>query len=193
MQEFKYIASYEILVATVLKHLRQYAQGGQIDVAKISDIPKSTLSRLESGEAKLTVEYLVILCNVYNIKTSEFFGAVEVCTEYLQTELATLIRTERKVLNPELAKLAFASNFGLGLGLALSLNPVVYLAGSLITAAKIYKNHKNKESIGNENLEKLIDSTPVLSQQDLLKICHTKLSEYWIGLEKKRQMETTTN
>lgn len=187
MQEFKYIASYEVLVATVLKHLRQYAQGGQVDVAKISDIPKSTLSRLEAGEAKLTVEYLAILCDVYGIKTSEFFNAVEICTGYLQTEQSTLIHTERQVLNQNTMRAATT------LGAAAALGVVSFplmISTAIVAGLTAATRHKNKGSIDKEKLMKQVNAEYELSQQDLLGMCNNKLSEYWVELAKKRQVES---
>lgn len=203
MQEFKYIASYEILTAAVLKHLRQYTQGGQVDVAKISDIPKSTLSRLEAGEAKLTVEYLAILCDVYGIKTSEFFNAVEICTEYLQKEQSTLIHTERQVLNQNIKTIkidatalnspALGMTAGSAVAAALKISSTIVpisLVGAAVSAITAYKN---KGLIDKEKLMMQVGAEYELSQQDLLKICHNKLSEYWVELAKKHQEKMLEN
>ncbi len=189
MQEFKYIASYEVLVATVLKHLRQYTQDGQVDIAKRSDIPKSTLSRLEAGEAKLTVEYLAILCDVYRIKTSEFFNAVEICTGYLQTEQSTLIHTERQVLNQNTMRVATTLGAAAALGVA-SFPLKISTAIAPIVAGLVAAGYKNKGSIDKEKLMKQVNAEYELSQQDLLRICNNKLSEYWVELAKKHQVES---
>ena len=66
------------LVAPRLREVRQRRELTITDVADKTGISKSTLSRLETGQRRPTLELLLPLANVYRVPLDELVGAPEV-------------------------------------------------------------------------------------------------------------------
>ena len=73
--------SVEDALALVAPRLRQVRQRRELTITDVADktgISKSTLSRLETGQRRPTLELLLPLANVYRVPLDELVGAPEV-------------------------------------------------------------------------------------------------------------------
>jgi transcriptional regulator with XRE-family HTH domain len=69
--------AYERLVAAVLVHLRRRRGIGQRALAKKLDIPQSSLSRIENGCMRLTIEELHLIAHELGSTPMKIFRVVD--------------------------------------------------------------------------------------------------------------------
>lgn len=79
-------ASLNTTVGCIFRHLRNVANIDQAIVAEAVKLPASTISKLESGSANITIEYAFALCLFYDITLTEFARIVEMTLVELEKE-----------------------------------------------------------------------------------------------------------
>lgn len=79
-------ASLNTTVGCIFRHLRNVANIDQAVVAEAVKLPASTISKLESGSANITIEYAFALCLFYEITLTEFARIVEMTLVELEKE-----------------------------------------------------------------------------------------------------------
>lgn len=86
MASYIWSASLNMTVGCIFKHFRHVSNMDQAAAAKVSNLPASTISKLESGSANITIEHIFILCATYKISLSDFAKVVELSVLELQKE-----------------------------------------------------------------------------------------------------------
>lgn len=86
MTVYIWSVSLNTLTGCMFRHIRDTIGKGQKDVAKeIGQLP-STISKLESGSANITIEHIYSFCTTYRISLSDFVELIEQATLKLQQE-----------------------------------------------------------------------------------------------------------
>lgn len=78
--------SLNTLTGCIFRHIRDTLGKGQQDVAEEIGQPSSTISKLESGSANITIEHIYAFCTTYKISLSDFVDFIEQATLKLQQE-----------------------------------------------------------------------------------------------------------
>lgn len=94
--EFTFSTTLDAVIGSILKDMRQKLQLEQADVAKVLSFQPSTLSKIETGSIKITVEYVAMLCGTYSVKLSDFFAILEECVIHLRMK-RVLVYTPKTV------------------------------------------------------------------------------------------------
>ena len=76
-------ASLNSVVGCIFRHLRNISDVGQLELADITNLPASTISKIESGSINITVELIFMLCSYYQISLTEFFKILETAIQSL--------------------------------------------------------------------------------------------------------------
>lgn len=171
MASYIWSASLNMTAGCIFKHFRHINDMDQATAAKISNLPASTISKLESGSANITIEHIFILCGTYKISLRDFAQVVELAVLELQKEKVfiyleksesealkikehtVIVDTDNSLLSlgagaaGVAAILAVAPAALLGMGIASVATPLA------LAALSRYKGNKSKTSIESTNIE----------------------------------------
>lgn len=87
-------ASLNSVVGCVFRHLRNISDVGQLELAEITNLPASTISKIESGSINITIELIFMLCSYYQISLTEFFKILETAIESLYDDKVFIYLTK---------------------------------------------------------------------------------------------------
>lgn len=87
-------ASLNSVVGCVFRHLRNISDVGQLELAEITNLPASTISKIESGSINITIELIFMLCSYYQISLTEFFKILETAIESLHDDKVFIYLTK---------------------------------------------------------------------------------------------------
>lgn len=87
-------ASLNSVVGCIFRHLRNISDVGQLELADITNLPASTISKIESGSINITVELIFMLCSYYQISLTEFFKILETAIQSLYEDKVFIYLTK---------------------------------------------------------------------------------------------------
>lgn len=191
MTSYIWSASLNMTVGCIFKHFRHKSDMDQATAAQISNLPASTISKLESGSANITIEHIFILCGTYKIPLRDFAQVVELAVLELQKEkvFTYLEKSESESLKiKEHTVIVETDNslLSLGAGAAgvaalLAISPAALVLGIASVATPLalaalsrYNGSKSKTNIKSTNIEP--ESTEVEIESEHEKIELPKLS-----------------
>lgn len=87
-------ASLNSVVGCIFRHLRNISDVGQLELADITNLPASTISKIESGSINITVELIFMLCSYYQISLTEFFKVLETAIQSLYDDKVFIYLTK---------------------------------------------------------------------------------------------------
>lgn len=87
-------ASMNSVVGCIFRHLRNISDVGQLEIAEITKLPTSTISKIESGSINITIELCFMLCSYYQISFTEFFRILETAIESLYDDKVFIYLTK---------------------------------------------------------------------------------------------------
>lgn len=175
-------ASLNSVVGCVFRHLRNISDVGQLELAEITNLPASTISKIESGSINITIELIFMLCSYYQISLTEFFKILETAIESLHDDKVFIYLTKTEFVTikehtismakdtsmasagvfSDSGKIATAATTAALAGGILTL-PVFLGASALLAISNpilgaLSASRKNKELVSTEKLvEKAID------------------------------------
>ena len=199
MTSYIWCTSLNTVTGAVLRHLRNSTKKDQITVAKAINLPTSTISKLESGSANITIEYVYMLCNVYEISLTTFSKLIELASAELLKEKVYVyvgksdfvdIKDSTAIVHTVtdtnvLAYTGTTALLGLGGLLAVSplVAPIVYGVG-LVAASRLRKGNKKPEDKFEESKETKKErelELPLIAGQQVYKL----LKDYLEKLDMK--------
>lgn len=92
-------ASLNSVVGCIFRHLRNISDVGQQELADITNLPASTISKIESGSINITVELIFMLCSYYQISLTEFFKVLETAIQSLYEDKVFIYLTKTESVN----------------------------------------------------------------------------------------------
>ena len=188
MASYIWSASLNMTAGCIFKHFRHVSNMDQATAAEISKLPASTISKLESGSANITIEHIFILCGIYKISLRDFAQVVELAVLELQKEkvFTYLEKSESESLKiKEHTVVVDTDNslLSLGAGAAgfaalLAVAPAALLGvgiGSVATplalaALSRYKGNKSKKNIESTNIEPEITEVETESEHEKIEL-----------------------
>lgn len=186
--EILFSTTLDAVIGSILKDRRQKLQLEQADVAKALSFQPSTLSKIETGSVKITVEYVAMLCGAYNIKLSDFFAILEECVNYLKMR-QVLVYTPKtvqyaKTMIEASKSISQGAMVGAGVGAILSLlplPPIVRVFGMHSAAVTLTAWLANKDD-GIE-VEQLPSDMVELKNDQLSQLLSALLNDMWKNVE----------
>ena len=190
MASYIWCTSLNAATGAVLRHLRNTANKDQATVAEAVNLPTSTISKLESGSANITIEYIYMLCQLYKVSLTDFGTLVELASIELLREKVYIyvekskyvdLRASTAILNSKSTLSTVSDALSIGtIGMLSMVSAPIALGVGLATAYQRYKGNKRVE----DKLEELkleIDEIelPLISGQQVYKI----LKDYLEGLD----------
>lgn len=190
MASYIWCTSLNAATGAVLRHLRNTANKDQATVAEAVNLPTSTISKLESGSANITIEYIYMLCQLYKVSLTNFGTLVELASIELLREKVYIyvekskyvdLRASTAILNSKSTLSTVSDALSIGtIGMLSMVSAPIALGVGLATAYQRYKGNKKIE----DKLEELkleIDEIelPLISGQQVYKI----LKDYLEGLD----------
>lgn len=190
MASYIWCTSLNAATGAVLRHLRNTANKDQATVAEAVNLPTSTISKLESGSANITIEYIYMLCQLYKVSLTDFGTLVELASIELLREKVYIyvekskyvdLRASTAILNSKSTLSTVSDALSIGtIGMLSMVSAPIALGVGLATAYQKYKGNKKIE----DKLEELkleIDEIelPLISGQQVYKI----LKDYLEGLD----------
>lgn len=190
MASYIWCTSLNAATGAVLRHLRNTANKDQATVAEAVNLPTSTISKLESGSANITIEYIYMLCQLYKVSLTNFGTLVELASIELLREKVYIyvekskyvdLRASTAILNSKSTLSTVSDALSIGtIGMLSMVSAPIALGVGLATAYQRYKGNKRVE----DKLEELkleIDEIelPLISGQQVYKI----LKDYLEGLD----------
>ena len=80
-------AAYDLAIGFTLRELHDERKIAREDVARALDIPELAVTRIETGEERMSAGDLVLLLDLFDLTWDEFFGRMK----------ANLPRAEREI------------------------------------------------------------------------------------------------
>ena len=168
MASYIWSASLNMTAGCIFKHFRHVSNMDQATAAEISNLPASTISKLESGSANITIEHIFILCSTYKVSLSDFARVIELAVIELHKEKVfvysersvekseyVVIKDNTVVVKKEDSLLSLGAGVGVGIGgiaasvLAAPLGPLGVMLGT--AGAVAYSKYKNNNSEKNKD------------------------------------------
>lgn len=188
MASYIWCTSLNTVTGAVLRHLRNSENKDQVTVAEAINLPTSTISKLESGSANITIEYIYMLCNVYEVSLTKFAELIELASVELLKEKVYIyvgksdfvdIKNSTAVVHPYAGVTAAGGALGLLGGLGILASPIVFGVG-MVTAYQLYKGNKKLEDKFEELKETKEEmELPLITGQQVYKL----LKDYLEGLD----------
>lgn len=143
--------SLNTVTGAILRHLRSTTNKDQATVAESVNLPTSTISKLESGSANITIEYIYMLCHLYEISLTDFARIIELASvELLRQKVYIYVEKSESIdLKDGTVVVHPYSSIKTGalgiLGGIAVMAPPVALGVGLITAYQLFKGNKKLE------------------------------------------------
>lgn len=169
MASYIWSASLNMTAGCIFKHFRHVSNMDQATAAEISKLPASTISKLESGSANITIEHIFILCATYKRSLSDFAQLVERAVlelqkekvfTYLEKSESLDIKEHTVVVNTDSSLLSLGAGAA-GVAAILAVAPAMLLGSVATTVAaplalaalSMYKKNKPKADIKSTDTE----------------------------------------
>ena len=138
MEKFEYALPLNMLIGSIFRQIRIANRLDQGDVAQVTTLLPSTISKIESNSVQLTVDFIFTLCTFYELTPSTLFLLVEEVISVLQTEHKIFKNTEKPSGGLNIGKTAVTLNvdeiitpFSLGVAGG-ALSAVAFAGGSIL-------------------------------------------------------------
>lgn len=94
MNNFISSVSLNLLIGVILKKIRQSQKKKLSEVSENTNLPTSTISKIENSLSNLSIDHIFLLCECYKIRVSQFILLIEDAFVFLHKEKNTYVFIE---------------------------------------------------------------------------------------------------